>query len=364
MADPQQVPSLLPPPAAAMQQLDDFDRAREEYRKRRLAQTAPPKTGPDFIDNVANASLRVGGGIGGGALGLLGGPFAPITVPLGAAIGGSLGEYGAQANEKHLGMRDDFNEVAIGLQGALNAVPWGKVAMPFIGKATTPFGPMARQGAVAGGVGGGLTAISEGQNPIMPTLTGAGLGAGLGSLASLIKRPKVSATPPPAPATSAPAGPVPPQPGQTPFNVVAPSRSAGMPSGPVPANLSDSAALLGVDSNANWTLPRPKVPQAPPPAPVANPETDIQALGNLIRSGHVIQPPQAPPVVAPPAGPKPVSRFTPKSQPPTRLTVPVPLEPEAAAAWKDLQGRITPTNPKGNLSPSDLADFIRLFRMK
>jgi len=67
----------------------------------KVAETAmaPTSTGMDIAEQVAESSGRLAaGGLGakaGAALGALGGPAAPITVPVGAILGGAAGYFGA-----------------------------------------------------------------------------------------------------------------------------------------------------------------------------------------------------------------------------------------------------------------------------
>jgi len=66
----------------------------------------------DFAGNVA----PIAGGVIGGGLGLLGGPFAPLTMAGGAALGGGVGALvgaGAHAGRDHFrGQRDEQDREA------------------------------------------------------------------------------------------------------------------------------------------------------------------------------------------------------------------------------------------------------------
>src|SRR5258705_7320788 len=73
------------PPGLSREQFDDL-----VFRDIDTRHSAP---GPSLIDRAIPAAMRIGGTIAGSTLGAIGGPFSPVTVPLGGALGAGLGEY-------------------------------------------------------------------------------------------------------------------------------------------------------------------------------------------------------------------------------------------------------------------------------
>ncbi len=66
------------------------------------------------LEHAADMGLEAGGATAGQAIGAFGGPFDPVTIPLGGAIGGAGGDYAAQKRRIAAGEQDkvDFGELA------------------------------------------------------------------------------------------------------------------------------------------------------------------------------------------------------------------------------------------------------------
>jgi hypothetical protein len=84
-----------PPAAAAVPPVAASDVASPETFGRTVSRTLLPER--SLASQVPSMVGGFGGGVlGGAALGALGGPFAPVTVPLGAIVGGALGSGGLE----------------------------------------------------------------------------------------------------------------------------------------------------------------------------------------------------------------------------------------------------------------------------
>jgi hypothetical protein len=89
----------------AVQDVDDqgniFDNPINAPAPKKEVMSMPRAFGTSFLGNLVPSAASIAGGIGGAELGALGGPFAPVTVPLGAIVGslgaGYLGGKGQQA---------------------------------------------------------------------------------------------------------------------------------------------------------------------------------------------------------------------------------------------------------------------------
>jgi hypothetical protein len=128
-------------------------------------------------DQFENMGLRAGGPAAGQAIGAFGGPFSPATVPIGGAIGGMAGEYGAQRREG-----GPLRFGAILGAGVVGAIPGASMATA---------GPraMVREGAkYAAGNLAGKAVETEFDQGRLPTFSEAGLALGTGAAAPVISK--------------------------------------------------------------------------------------------------------------------------------------------------------------------------------
>jgi hypothetical protein len=77
---------------------------------------------------MADLGLEAGGSAMGQSLGALGGPAAPLTVPVGGAIGGASGNLAAQARQIKAGERDSVSWGEVAKQAAVGAIPGAPLA--------------------------------------------------------------------------------------------------------------------------------------------------------------------------------------------------------------------------------------------
>jgi hypothetical protein len=143
-------------------------------------------------------ALRIGGAVGGGILGVPGGPFG---IAAGGAAGSALGEIAAQKLEQSRGEREEFSLPQLGVQTALGAIPG-------IRPARTLLRTMGRTGAQGALIGGGATTaesmlergeLPSGRELAFGTGGGAVLGAGFGGAGYGLGRLRPRQTPAEAP---------------------------------------------------------------------------------------------------------------------------------------------------------------------
>lgn len=135
--------------------------------------TAPNSTGLDVAQQVAEGSGRLAAaGLGakaGAAVGALGGPFAGLTVPLGAVVGGGLGFWGAtKAMEKGREL------VGTDPRAAVDRVTQGATAAPSAAAVPgAPAAPAPRAAGFSAGAGRGSPADPN-RTDVEPTSIGFG----------------------------------------------------------------------------------------------------------------------------------------------------------------------------------------------
>ena len=141
-----------------------------------VQQAAPEHKSP--LEGVADMALQGGGAVGGQALGALGGPFDEVTIPVGGAIGGALGDYASQKRRIAAGEQESVDPGEIARAGIVGAIPGGSLV-------NTGMSGVAKQ-ALAQGAGGlagevAQTEIDQGKLPgmrdaawasILPALAG------------------------------------------------------------------------------------------------------------------------------------------------------------------------------------------------
>ena len=107
-----------------------------------------PLTGARVAELAGDVAAEAGGATAGQMIGLAGGPFAPVTVPLGGFIGGGIGNTIAQGRRMTRGEQDGFQLGQLLGAAGISAIPGGQVA-----KGATVAGRIARSTAVMGGAG-------------------------------------------------------------------------------------------------------------------------------------------------------------------------------------------------------------------
>lgn len=107
-----------------------------------------PLTGARVAELAGDVAAEAGGATAGQMIGLAGGPFAPVTVPLGGFIGGGIGNTIAQGRRMARGEQDGFQLGQLLGAAGISAIPGGQVA-----KGATVAGRIARSTAVMGGAG-------------------------------------------------------------------------------------------------------------------------------------------------------------------------------------------------------------------
>lgn len=122
------------------------------------AEESKPVTGARVAEVGGDVLAEAGGATAGQMIGLAGGPFAPITVPLGGFIGGGIGNTIAQGRRMARGEQDGFRFGELLASSAISAIPGGAVAK---GASTA-----ARIGRTAAIMGGASTAGSVVQQAI------------------------------------------------------------------------------------------------------------------------------------------------------------------------------------------------------
>lgn len=104
---------------------------------------------------LKDTALEAGGPALGQTIGAFGGPLAPVTVPLGGAIGGVAGDYAAQRRRISAGEQDKLKFGELAASGFAGMIPGGSLA-----KATT--GAVVRQGLKGAAVNLASKAIETG----------------------------------------------------------------------------------------------------------------------------------------------------------------------------------------------------------
>jgi hypothetical protein len=139
---------------------------------------------PTIYQTVMSLLPRVGGAIGGAALGTAVAPG--IGTILGGAAGAGLGELGGEAYEKSEGLRESYNPAQIAAQTALGAIPVVGKTPATIGQALLGRGA---QGALMGSGATALTELAEGETPDISSLAlGGALGGAMGAAGGAIER--------------------------------------------------------------------------------------------------------------------------------------------------------------------------------
>jgi hypothetical protein len=115
-----------------------------------------PWTGERVAALAGDVAAEAGGATAGQMLGLAGGPFAPVTVPLGGFIGGGIGNTIAQGRRMARGEQDGFQLGQLLGAAGISAIPGGQVA-----KGATVAGRIARSTAVMGGAGAAGNVVQQ-----------------------------------------------------------------------------------------------------------------------------------------------------------------------------------------------------------
>src|SRR5688500_179965 len=176
---------------------DPFMQAISDVR----ADAATPK--PSLLQRAIPTAMRIVPTVAGG---FLGSALGPAGTAAGGALGASLGEYAGEMYEQLTGQRHDINPTQVAVQGALGAIPLGKVAGSTIGQIAAR---RAAQGAGMGAVATGATSLAEtGELPsagtlatgtVLGGLVGGGAGAAEGRALSILGRLGETASEPPVP---------------------------------------------------------------------------------------------------------------------------------------------------------------------
>lgn len=129
---------------------------------------------------VADIVAQGGGAAAGAELGAFGGPAAPVTIPLGGALGSLAGNYLAQKRQQWTGERKDVDPGELAQSAVVGAIPGGSLAK-------TGAGAVARE-AIKQGVGGaaGETARTLVDNNDLPTMRDAAWSSILGALGGAV----------------------------------------------------------------------------------------------------------------------------------------------------------------------------------
>jgi hypothetical protein len=214
----------------------------------------PPEPEESWLD-WAPLAARVGGGIVGGTVGgVLGSVVPGAGTAAGGMLGGGAGSYAgewiAQQIEKARGLREDTSWKQQLMQGALGAIPLGKIGT--VAQAALKGGAL--------GVGGHVgTELAEGRYPtVAGTATGAIAGGAFGAGAhGLLALLGLGRTRPGAPAPAVEGDiPIPPPP---------PSLVKRMEAGmPIPPNMRRAFPEFGPGSEGPMLGPEPP---PPPPGP-------------------------------------------------------------------------------------------------
>ena len=115
-----------------------------------------PLTASRVAELAGDVAAEAGGATAGQMLGLAGGPFAPVTVPLGGFIGGGIGNTIAQGRRMARGEQDGFQLGQLLGAAGISAIPGGQVA-----KGATVAGRIARSTAVMGGAGAAGNVVQQ-----------------------------------------------------------------------------------------------------------------------------------------------------------------------------------------------------------
>jgi len=116
-----------------------------------------PLTASRVAELAGDVAAEAGGATAGQMLGVAGGPFAPITVPLSGFIGGGIGNAIAQGRRMARGEQEEgfrYGEL-LGAAG-ISAIPGGQVA-----KGATVLGRIARSATVMGGAGAAGNVVQQ-----------------------------------------------------------------------------------------------------------------------------------------------------------------------------------------------------------
>ena len=136
-----------------------------------------------LMDRAIPSAMRIVPTVAGGFIGSALGPLGTVA---GGGLGASLGEYAAELYEGDTGQRQGVNPKQVAVQGALGAIPLGRVAGSTIGQIAAR---RALQGAGLGAVSSALTESTEtGELPSLGTVArGAALGGLLGGVAGHVE---------------------------------------------------------------------------------------------------------------------------------------------------------------------------------
>jgi hypothetical protein len=159
--------NISPTLASAVEQ--SISPEQKDFQKGGVAKTA---------GTAVDTGLQTGGAVLGAEVGALGGPAAPVTVPLLSALGGATGDYLAQKRRISEGDQTDVKPGELVASGVMSAIPGGDMAK-------TGVGAVVRQGVQQGVTGLGSevlrSEIDDKQLPdirnaawstILPALTG------------------------------------------------------------------------------------------------------------------------------------------------------------------------------------------------
>lgn len=119
---------------------------------------------------IADAGLEGGGAMAGQALGAMGGPLDPVTVPLGGGVGGMVGNALAQQRRMSMGEQNGFRWGQMFGAFPVGAVPGGPLAKAGVGTLTKEAGKYALAN-LAGKMT--QTAVDEGRLPTAGETAGA-----------------------------------------------------------------------------------------------------------------------------------------------------------------------------------------------